>query len=461
MLKLNIMARALLLGGSIFADAGSSEQRLEELRARQQTLIQASADIVAAADADNGRDLTPEEIASITANETEVAKLAPQIQARAAAVNAARPGGRRSDAEPGVPAGAAARVNPRGDAAKHGFKSFGEFAMTVRAAAGNKPDAVQRFQNVASTYGNEGEGADGGFAVPPEMRTTIWQKVTGEDSLFLRTDQLVTASNSMTIPKDETTPWQSSGGVLAYWESEAGQVVGSKPQLALASIRLNKLMALVPVSEELLEDAPGLDSYLRAKAPMKMQAKLNTAIISGTGVGQPLGILNSPSLISVAKQASQPADSLWYLNVSQMWNRLYAPLRRNAVWLINQDVEPQLDIMEFSPGSTVPIPVYLPAGGISAAPYATLKGRPVIPVEACSTVGTKGDIILTDLSQYMSLTKGTDIKTDISMHLYFDQGLMAYRFTFRVAGQPWWGSNILPQNGSTTRTWAVSLDTRA
>lgn len=235
----------------------------------------------------------------------------------------------------------------------------------------------------------------------------------------------------------------------------------AKPALQDMTIRLNKLMALVPMSEELMEDAPALDSYLRAKAPQKMVSKLNTAIVRGTGAGQPLGILNAGSTITVAKESGpQTADTVIYKNIVNMWSRLYAPCRRNAVWLINQDIEPQLLRMAFDEGATDKYPVYLPANGAAGSPYATLMGRPVVPVEACSTLGDLGDINLVDLSQYMTLTKGGDIKTDVSIHLFFDQALTAYRFMFRVAGQPWWGSSVTPQFGTATRSWAVTLEAR-
>ena len=65
------------------------------------------------------------------------------------------------------------------------------------------------------------------------------------------------------------------------------------------------------------------------------------------------------------------------------------------------------------------------------------------------------------MTQYMALTKGQDIKTDVSMHLFFDQAALAYRFIFRVTGQPWWGSSISPENGTTARSWAVALEARA
>ena len=132
--------------------------------------------------------------------------------------------------------------------------------------------------------------------------------------------------------------------------------------------------------------------------------------------------------------------------------------RANAVWLINQDADPHFDLMAFQKDNTtptVPVPVYLPGNTISAEEYATLKGRPVIPCDACSQLGSVGDIILADLTQYTLAVKthaGSPIKEDISIHLYFDQSLTAFRFVMRVAGQGAWVNTISPQNSTTPRT---------
>ncbi|MFN4017614.1 MAG: phage major capsid protein [Reyranella sp.] len=449
----------LALPFAIIAMAGETDERINALRAEVQELEEQRDAIVTAAD-EAGVDLTDEQLEEIEGLQKQITAKAKQLTVRENLVASRAGAGRKTAPEPALDGNGNRLVTaatPRSTGAKGGFKSLGDFAMTVRKAG----ITDSRLQAAATTYGNEGTGADGGFAVPPEFRREIWMKVMGEENLLTRTDQLVTGGNSITIPKDETTPWQSSGGVLAYWESEAGQVTQSKPALQDMTIRLNKLMALVPMSEELMEDAPALDSYLRAKAPQKMVSKLNTAIVRGTGVGQPLGILNAGSTITVAKESGpQTADTVIYKNIVNMWSRLYAPCRRNAVWLINQDIEPQLLRMAFDEGATDKYPVYLPANGAAGSPYATLMGRPVVPVEACSTLGDLGDINLVDLSQYMTLTKGGDIKTDVSIHLFFDQALTAYRFMFRVAGQPWWGSSVTPQFGTATRSWAVTLEAR-
>jgi HK97 family phage major capsid protein len=203
-----------------------------------------------------------------------------------------------------------------------------------------------------------------------------------------------------------------------------------------------------------------------------MAARINTAIIAGSGVGQPQGIIPGysavgPSVVQVSKATSQPADTLWMVNVTSMWSRMYAPWRRNAIWLINQDLEPQLPGMAFQangasslvPGTSA-VPAYLPMGGLSGAQYGTLYGRPVVPVEACSAIGDLGDIILVDLNQYWVLTKAGGMQTDTSIHLYFDQDITAFRFIFRINGQPAWSDTIARQNGSNTLSWAVALQAR-
>lgn len=449
---------------TIFAMAAETDERLQALRDELQQLTTERDGIVALAD-EVGEDLTDEQVEQVDGLQQKIDAKSKQIEIRERVSNARQPAGRRSAPEPlrnergervvGTPS------QPRINDAKGGFSSFGEFAQAVQFGTIGGRDIDKRLRAAATTFGSESTGAEGGFVVPQEFRTEIWKKVTGEDSLLSRCSPFQTGTNNVTIPKDETTPWQSSGGVQAFWEGEARQMTQSKPALEEVSIRLNKLTALVPISEELLKDAPGIESYLNIKAPEKMQAKINTALVRGTGVGMPLGILRAPSLITVAKEGAQAAQTILFKNISNMWSRMYAPCRRNSVWLVNQDIEPQLDQMAFDPAAASKVPVYLPAGGLSASPYATLKGRPVVPVEACSTLGTIGDIMLVDFQQYMALTKVGGIKSDVSMHLFFDQDLVAFKFVFRMAGQPWWGSVIEPENGTMTRSWAVALENRA
>lgn len=461
----------------VISFTNDAADRITALKNEAKDLEAEIAELIDSAD-DEDRDLTDKELKDIRAKKERLVKITDQIAAREGIE--APTAGRKTTAEPGTgqtgATNAARRPGRNGttipatakdpkDAATFGFESFGAFAQMVHSAqvddGKDGAAARERLSNATTTYGNESTGADGGFIVPPDFRNQIWTKVLGEESLVGRTEQVVTSSNSITIPADETAPWDTSTGIQAYWESEGGAKTPSKPAFEAKTARLNKLICFVPVTDELLEDAPALESWLRMKAPQKMTSKLNTAIIRGTGVGQPLGILEADSLVTVSKEVSQNVDSVVGANISKMWGRMYAPLRRNAVWLVNQDVESQLDFLAFpDAGSGFPVPLYVPQGGLSASPFSTLKGRPVIPVEAMSTIGDLGDIMLVDFNQYMTVTKGRDIKTDVSIHMYFDQDITAFRFVLRITGQPLWKNVVTPQFGNLTRSWAVALEAR-
>jgi hypothetical protein len=60
--------------------------------------------------------------------------------------------------------------------------------------------------------------------------------------------------------------------------------------------------------------------------------------------------------------------------------------------------------------------------------------------------------------QYLSLTKGTDIQVDVSMHLYFDAAAQAYRFIMRLTGQPWWARSIVPEQSANPLSWCLTLN---
>jgi len=342
-----------------------------------------------------------------------------------------------------------------------GFRSFGEFASAVYQSGVQGYGGVdpRLLKNAPTTVSTEGVGADGGYAVPPDYRDAIMQEVLGEDSLLSRCNRIETPSNEIHLPASEEVPWQTSGGLLSYWTGENTQLTQSKVSLKDKLVRLNKLTALIPVTSELLEDSPSIDAYLRRMVPTTFNSKINLSILQGTGAGEPLGILNCGSKIEVTKESGQSADSVVWENIVNMFSRMYGPWRRNAVWLINQDIEPQLFSMSWE-GTSSSVPAYLPAGqALVNAPAPTLLGRPVIPVQACETLGDAGDIIFADFSQYVMGIKSS-FRTDVSIHLWFDYDTIAYRFVMRVGGQCLWSAAIDPRDGSNTMSAFVTLQAR-
>jgi HK97 family phage major capsid protein len=76
-----------------------------------------------------------------------------------------------------------------------------------------------------------------------------------------------------------------------------------------------------------------------------------------------------------------------------------------------------------------------------------LLGRPIYPTEVCKALGDVGDIGFIDWRSVRSITKAGGIETATSMHIYFDQGMNAYRFTFRVDAKPAQAAAVASKNG--------------
>lgn len=457
---------------------------IEELRQRLADLQESAKSIQDTADAEK-RDLTAEEstqlegiFADFEAVEADIGrreKIAAQgermnasagRQTSAAPIrNSAKPKEDDEDEDTSALRRVSAPITNAAERGRWGWKRFGDFACAVKNAGVNGGSVDPRLQNAPTTYGSEGIGPDGGFAVPPDFRNTIMEKVQSEESLLSRCDQLETAGNSITVPKDETTDW-GTAGIQAYWDGEAAQYTQSKPKLEDSTVKCHKLTALVPVTDELLEDAAALGSYVLRKAPARILYKVNDAILNGTGAGMPLGILGAGCTVTQAKESSQAADTVQAKNIAKMWSRMPAQWRGNAVWLVHSDVEPQLMQLGFQvtdaagANPTGAIPLYVPPGGFSQSPYASLLGRPVIPTQAAQAIGDKGDITFAALSQYMAVVKSGGVRSESSIHLFFDYGLTAFRFTFRMGGQPWWSTTYAAGKGSTTYGPFVNLEAR-
>lgn len=448
---------------------------IEELKARLAELNEQATAIQATADAGK-RGLTADEEKELEGVFAEFDQVEKDIKTRERlAANTAKlgaPAPRQSQPNP-VAAGRTDVVEgknitvPRATAAERGvwgWKSPGDYLTAVMKAGKPGGQFDDRLINAPTTFGSESVGPDGGFAVPPDYRANILQKVMGEESLLSRCDQNPTSGNGITVPKDEAAPWGTTG-ILGYWTGEGSAYTGSKPILEKTTIPVEKLTALVPVTDELLEDAPALGSFVQRKAGDVLDFKVTDAIINGTGAGMPLGILASPCLISQAAEGSQTADTIHGLNLIKMWARMPARWRSSAVWLIHPDAEPQLMAAALQAGNPAGTMtggqlVWMPPGGISGSPYSTLFGRPVIPVQSCQALGDVGDIIFANLGQYAAVLKSGGLKSDSSIHLYFDSGHTAFRFTLRMGGQPWWASAISAKNGSGTYSPFVALAAR-
>ncbi len=350
-----------------------------------------------------------------------------------------------------------AKPTPAKDNEKR-FSSFGEQLMAAYRAAmpGGKVD--ERLSTRAASGLNETTPSDGGFLVQQDFVTELLKRTyeTGILASKVKKIPISTNANGMkinAIDEDSRANGSRWGGVQTYWEGEADELTASKPKFRQMELSLKKLTGLCYATDELLQDAAALEAVIRQAFAEEFGFKIDDAILSGSGEGEPLGILNSGAIVTVAKEASQ-TDTITVENLIKMWNRLWSRSRANAVWYINQELEPYLYTLKIGDK-----PVYIPAGGLSEKPYGTLFGRPVVPIEQCSAAGEVGDIILADIGQYLLIDKG-GIKSASSIHVRFLYDENVFRFIYRVDGKPIWTKPLTPYKGSATVSPFVTLAKR-
>lgn len=321
---------------------------------------------------------------------------------------------------------------------------------------------------VATGGAQAGVPSDGGYLIQKDFVTDLTNAMSSVSTLPpVRTIPIGPNSDGLKLNViNETSRATGSrwGSVQVYWGAEGDAATAEKPTFRQMELELKELIGLAYATNRLLADASALEAVFLQAFSEEMTFMKEDARINGTGSGQPRGITSTTgasATVSVAKETGQEKETVLYENIVNMWSRLWARSRANAVWLINQDVEPSLMKMGISVG-TGGHPAYLPPGGLSVAPYGTLMGREVRVVEYCATLGTVNDIILWDPTQYIEIEKG-GMQADQSIHVRFTTNENTFRFITRVDGQPLWNSPLTPFKGTSTTTLSpqIVLATRA
>jgi HK97 family phage major capsid protein len=354
-----------------------------------------------------------------------------------------------------IPAGSGARVQSvSATYQNHGFiRGISEFMQAVKMAAYGKSD--QRLLNAITTYGGEstvGGGTDGGFSVPPQFAASITELVMGEESLVAKFNPILTGSNQVVLPTDETTPYGTSG-IYAEWLGEASSMTARAPSLKQVTVNLHKVGAIVHLSDELVEDSPAIQSHVTRKVSQAIAARVNEAIMNGDGLAKPLGLLKAPGLVTQAKSATG-STAIAALDLGNMVSRMVAESYNSSFWLVHNTVLPKLWSLVLGQ-----MPVY--SQDYRQSPFGALLGRPVVVTEFAQDYNTAGDIMLVSPDGYALAIKAGGIQTAASIHFAFDQGLQSFRATLRVGGTPLAAAAITRKNGSNTTSHIIALAARS
>lgn len=311
------------------------------------------------------------------------------------------------------------------------IKNFGDWCIAI--ARGD----TTRLKSVYGTTKaqTEGSGTAGGFLVPEQFMPMLQRQINLNSNIpnLVTTVPVQSPSGKMPTLDYSTTPTAGSGataeaaGLSTQARAEGGAYVEESISFEMLQYVVNdSLSGYVRSSKELLEDYAAIQSILIQRIAIAIASKKERDILRGSGVNEPLGILNAAALIGVNEDTD---NTFAYEDALEMTTR-FQPMGGQPVWIIHPEVYSQIGQFEVGTAGAASF-----AENLSRALPMTLLGYPILMSQHAPRIGADGYATLADLSSYYLFERGS-VYIDYSPHADFMNGNDTWRFGQRIDGKP-------------------------
>ena len=334
-----------------------------------------------------------------------------------------------------------------------GFGDLGDFFSAVlKQSKGFRDDRLV----MATKDMAEGAGVSGGYMVPAGHANEVYSLAAERSIVEVRAHVFDIPGRDISLPAldqygsvaGKPNFW---GMVEMEWTDEGGQKPLTEPLFKEIKLVLHGLKGFAIVNDELLDDSnPSISAFLQGQLVGATSWWKDRSYLMGNGVGQPLGIVGAPGTYT---QVRVVAGAFEYLDAVNMLSH-FKPVN-GGCWILHQTVMPDVFAMQ-DPGNNY---IWHPGsglGGVAGPAPGTLLGYPVHFTENLPPLGTTGDVLLCDLSQYY-IARNKGIVVDVSREHLFRTDKTCFRVVSRVDGQPAVQATILLADGATQMSPFVEL----
>lgn len=321
------------------------------------------------------------------------------------------------------------------------FKSFAEF---VQAAYRKEKHGINDERLITKVAAGMSEGGNAGYVVSKPLIASILQSSQAESPIWSAVKKLTTKSFGGKIPQfHEEVRTEAGQANMAFWVGEAVTKTTDYPMWDQFDYTLKKLVTLLPVTDELMQDSQLMQDWVDQFVPKQIAKNVERAILYGDPAISLNGIMGPVS--SKGVQECVVASTLTEANIIAMVKLLAPANRKNACWYVSQNRWNQiLDLANAGTNFISSEFLYLEDG------TALLMGHKVYVMEQMKA---PGDICLGDFTQYVVLSMGDAIK-DVSIQFKFNLDETYMRWVIRLAGEAF-GQVYDLDDGNTVGTFVV------
>lgn len=226
-------------------------------------------------------------------------------------------------------------------------------------------------------------------------------------------------------------------GARAYWLEEGQALVNSKIAFDSKTLHLRKVVASIPATNEIIEDADALVGYINTIGVNAINYQIDRALLYG------LTQFACGGICAGSSEATIYVDSTgtWAGTGASMVGSYYGGPK--GVWIMSQNVWAEL-VLEHQNDFILEM--------VNGRPY--FFGYPIMVCAAAK----ENCLILGDFSQYTIVQK--ELRRQLSEEIYFDTDQSAIKFTARLQGAPIWSDPVTLEDGSVVAPF-VALSTMA
>ena len=261
--------------------------------------------------------------------------------------------------------------------------------------------------------------------VPWDFRPNLLELPPEGPHMVQRATVVPAPAGNVTWPRLVQSDANEYGGVCVEWIEEASEKPETEPDFEQVQILCHEVAAYTEISDRMLSrSAIALEALLARLYRGAILSALDQVLVNGSGVGQPLGIVNTTGIRTVARATAGTVVENDFIGLK---HAILPHHRAGAEWLLGDDIEMALELLTDAQRRRI-------FGSLETGNPTKIKGYPYEVSMRMPTMGHAGDVVYGLWREYI-LAMEQEVVVKRSEHYRFRHNRTAFSVFMVVGGR--------------------------